>query len=107
MFLEDIDKMMILNKFDEVMNLAHAHVNDYYLGTGGFANINDKICVKIHIFPYPKEIIIDVIEKYESYIMDGKAIKTYKKDNFENANEEVLQWVEDTLKEIKGVANEF
>ena len=69
------------------------------LGYGGFCNINEEYVIKLHIFPYPKFIGIDLIQKYESFIMDGKSINSYQlREIDENTN--LLSFVSESTKKL-------
>lgn len=102
---EDIET--IINEFicTTKENGYKVHVNnDKNLGYGGFCNINDNYVIKLHIFPYPTLIVVELIQKYESFIMDGKIITSYQWRGSEN-NTNIKTFINDSInkliKEIK------
>lgn len=105
--VNDIDKKTLVNRFNKVCKgKATTYVKDKYLGTGGYLNINDDYYIKLIIFPYPKEIIIERVKKYAPYLIMGDTIEEDKITNFKTIDNNILDWIETTTnKYIKECAN--
>lgn len=102
--LPDEEIQKVEEEFQTVMggngHNCHIHHNDKSLGNGGFCELNDDIAVKLHIFPYPKGIFIDVIRKYEPNIIAGKTIDKFELRDFASVGKEELAWVNKVCNEI-------
>lgn len=85
---------------------THINSDVKSLGYGGYCNINDNYFIDLHIYPYPKSIFLDLKQKYESFIMDGKTIKTYELRDIKETNiQDILKFVSEStnklLEEVK------
>ena len=80
--------------------------NDNNLGHGGYINCNDNYFIKLIIFPYPQSIIIEIIKKYEPFLMTGKEVNIFKKEDFTKVDNNILGWVvNNTNQAIQNIKN--